>query len=257
LWERDDLERFNALRRELLVLGVEVVLVRRPDLDRGDLPGETFDVGDVLRIALRDQKRLADLEVIDERDLLAPLRRVVHPADDRVALLREQRRDDALEACVVEAGSDSHPFRNLVPDVDVGTLRRSGTGLVELLRRVRDVAAKHELARALDVRRGLDVGGGTGGRGRRARGLLPAASAAGREGDGECEQGEPWHRRDLLALPGGSFPPQKLGATPQGVAAGIVMARPGAFAEVRHPRRGSRRPNGVTLPSCAEVAELA
>src|SRR5438094_5673808 len=47
---------------------------------------------------------------------------------------------------------------------------------------------------------------------------------------------------------GGSFPPQKLGATPQGVAAGIVMARLAALLKVRRPRGGSRRPNGVTLP---------
>ena len=74
----------------------------------------------LLRIALLHHQRLADAEVVDERDLLPALGRVVHAADDRVALLREQRGDDAVEAGVLELRLHAEPLRDCGADVDVG-----------------------------------------------------------------------------------------------------------------------------------------
>ena len=67
------------------------------------------------RVALLDHERLADRDVVDERDLLAARRRVVHAADDRVALLREQCGDDRVEAGVLELGLDAHRAATAVP----------------------------------------------------------------------------------------------------------------------------------------------
>ena len=59
-----------------------------PDSTETDMPGEARERGQVLGVPGLDHDRLADLEVVDEVDLLAAVGRVVHAADDGVALLR-------------------------------------------------------------------------------------------------------------------------------------------------------------------------
>jgi hypothetical protein len=97
---------------------------------------------------------LPDAKVIDEGDLLASRGGVVHAADDGVALVREQSRDDSVEAGVREAGLDTHQPSGGVAEVDVGADRRGAS--VELFRRVRHVAAEVDLVRLRDVHRRLD-----------------------------------------------------------------------------------------------------
>jgi hypothetical protein len=138
----------------------------------------------VRRIAALDHERLPDLEVVDEGDLLPSLRRVVHARDDGIAFLGEQRRDDPVEAGVVEACLDAHAARDVCTDVDIRALGGGRSGLVRLLGRVGDIAAESKRARALDRgRRGDRRPATCGGRGRRLRALTVAAAARHQQGN--------------------------------------------------------------------------
>ena len=110
------------------------------------------------RIAALDHERHADVEVVGEVDLRAPLRRVRHPADHRVALLREQRGDDPVEADVLELGPDAHQPPDPGADVDVGPDR--GRAVARFHRRIAEVRAEDDLARLGDARRRCDAGSG-------------------------------------------------------------------------------------------------
>src|SRR5439155_7814767 len=91
----------------------------------------------------------------------------------------EERGDDPVEAGVVEARLDPHPLGDVAADVDVRTFGRRRPGLVRLLRRIRDVAAEDEGARALDRTRRRDRGSSGGCRCGSRGGTLSATPAPG------------------------------------------------------------------------------
>src|SRR5579862_709103 len=139
---RDDLDRRLSLRLALHVELLERLQVRRRHLGSGGLAADVERRVDVLRIALLRDQRLADAEVVDEGDALGARGRVVHPADDCVALVREERGDDAVEAGVLELRLVADQLGHVGADVDVRA--EILAALDELLGRVADVAAEEQ-----------------------------------------------------------------------------------------------------------------
>src|SRR5207248_11243904 len=85
------------IEADLRLQRLEVVLVLRPRLH---CDVEALEVGrahDVLGITRLDDEDAVRLHVAGRARLLEPIRRDEDPADDRVALLRVQRGDEARE----------------------------------------------------------------------------------------------------------------------------------------------------------------
>ena len=77
-----------------------------------------------------------------------------HPADDSVALVRQQRCHDSVEPCVLELDRHAEPLRDFGADVDVGA---DGLAVDDhLLRRIADVTAEDEGLRDVSGRGGLN-----------------------------------------------------------------------------------------------------
>ena len=187
-----DLHRRLAGGRERLVRRVQGGLVARGQLDGDRLAGQVLERLDVLGVAGRHEQALADLQVVDEVDLLGRSGVTFMPLMIRSHLLGLEGGDDAVEAGVVDLGVDPEPLADVVGDIDVGPLGRGPVLRVELLRRVADVDAPDELAGVLD-------GLGHDDRGRGWRGRLSRRRCH-RRGDG---------RRPLSAQSMGRWTPSR------------------------------------------------
>ena len=136
-----------------------------------------------LGLPVANDEGLAGLEVRDHVDLLDAVGRDVLGADDDVALAARERGDDRVEDGVLDLRRQAEALRDLRADVDVRA-GRVPRRIEELLGRIRDVGADHQLA-AEDQLTGRD-GDGRRGRGRRL-GLGSVDAGAAGEGLGAVD----------------------------------------------------------------------
>src|SRR5882757_543497 len=150
--QRGQRDRRLALGLALLVACGDVLLLHGVLLGADGLAAEVVQV-DLVRVALQHRRLGAGVEVADQVDGLLALGVDGERGHAQLVLVRPDAQQDRAERAVLELGGEPELLRDGLAEVDVHPDEGLAVGVVELVGRVRGVAADHQLAVGRHARR--------------------------------------------------------------------------------------------------------